>query len=514
MIPPWRAVRIAAAEALRGVLVPDDEVTITELVSSVKNDTEPIVKAYSAGTLLSIGNKMGLLALADNLGLRLWPREISHEFLREYSGEDLGFRPYASESERDPAVAAWKAWVRSHEPLHRNLVENLGVYKFLLAVSAQEQLVQLGLAAAPTVREGLSHANEHVRTHCAEVLGLIEDADAVDVLARTVLDDPKPMPRLQAAIALGRIGEPAAAEALRAASADSDVDVRAASIVALGKIGDPEILVAAEHNAGSPRLAELAHLFGLFGRASYERKQRHVRELGRLGNPLALPWLVLHRADLGDVTGTIGAIAEAGRLELPSPVGPDDPVAAWTTWLHRALLANPGPLRERLDDPKRLLQERGDDADVRRVATLVLSALTSLLDDATTTEHERFRVAELFGVIRHPSAVDPLAQLLVDDPSILVREAAAASMEKIADPAAAPALERGLSDPERYVRAASARALRTCGTPESRVAMTRAYEDNLTDSEILDLLRDAFAAIHDRASGGTGAPAGDEGESE
>ncbi len=492
--------RIEAAQALRHVLILEDQVTITELVSSVKNDTEPIVKAYSAGTLLTIGNKLGLLALVDNLSLRLWPREISHEFLREYSGEDFGFQPYANESVRGPAIARWQEWVRNHEPLHQNLIENLGVYKFLLSWSARDQLVELGLAAAPALRVGLSDPNEHIRTHCAQVLGMIVDPDAVDALVKN-LEDPQPMPRLQAAIALGKIGNPSAAEALRAAAGDRDVDVRAASIVSLGKLGDPEILIAAEHNADSPRLAELAHLFGLFGQASIERKKFHARELGRLGHPLALPWLVLHREDFEDVAETIVAIAGAGRLDLPSPVTPEDPVEAWTTWLHRALLANAKQLRDRLDDPKTVLLEREGDEEARKIATLSLSTLTSLLNVSETTEHERFLIAELFGIIGHPAAVDPLAQLLVSDPSILVREAAAAALGRIGDPQASTALERGLADDERYVRAASARALVSCGTVASRTAMTLAYENNLTDSEIVDLLRLAFAAIHDRASG-------------
>ena len=311
---PWRAVRIEAAQALEPLLEPDDEFTATELVSVIKNDTEPIVKTYAAKALLSVDNMMGVPLLVENLKKRLWPREISVEALRAYSGENFGFEPYACASERIGPADAWDRWFRGHVPLHQNLIEYLGVYKFLFADTAKRRLIEIGRDASVSLIAGLQHDNDHVRTHCAEILGVIEEQDAVAALIQALADE-NPMVRLQSAIALGKIGDTAASDALHQSAGDTDRDVRAASIMALGKLRDADIEKAAALNEEPGDLAELARLFCLFGRAGNDAKLDAADRVLTSGSPLSLPWLIARR-DQPAALESLRGVAKPQRSNL------------------------------------------------------------------------------------------------------------------------------------------------------------------------------------------------------
>lgn len=440
---PWLAVRVEAAEGIARLLRPDDEVTVTELLSSIKNDSEPIVTAYSARALLAAENLMGIPALVANLEKRLWPREISFQALRDHTGEDFGFDPYAPEIERRERIERWKGWYRAYAPLHEDLVEHLSVYKFLLAETAKEMLVDLGRDASAAVIAGLAHENEHVRTHCAEILGIVGEEDAAPELERA-LSDESPIVRMQAATSLGLIGARDAADALVESASDPDRDVRASAILALGRMHDPRAADAAHRSAESPRLEELAWMLSLFTPRSPDEHRAAAARLVELGNPYGTAW---SGAQLGA-----------------------DSMAA---------------VRDRLDLARTLVAEVGGDDVVRWIASAI-PALVAGLTDPESTEHERFRIVELLGLLGDAAATEAVAERLGNDPSILVREGAAKALAKIGDTAAAPALETALTDGERYVRVAAVRALADCGTRASIPTLMRAREANLTDEEMVD----------------------------
>lgn len=491
---PWLAVRIAAAESFETMLAPDDEFTMTELISVIKNDSEPIVTAHAAGALLAAGNLMGVPTLVANLEKKLWPREISFEYLVELTGETFDFEPYANKTVRFQGIERWKEWLRGYTPLHENLVANLGVYKFLFAETAKQNLISIGVDAFDSVLDGLDAENEHIRAHCAEILGLYGDPRAVDAL-ESALTDVNPMVRLESAIALGKIGDAAAIPALREATDDDDRDVRISSIVALGKLCDPELERAAAKNVAFPEIADVARLFALFGPAPIADRGAAAAKLIDDGNPLAYPWIVAMRDTLPEAR----KLAARGRSAGAEPPAIDADDAAWDAWLASTLVAHADAVRTRLSQIKRLVVElEGDDA-VLSWARRMTTAYRALLDSPASTEHERFLVVDLTGRIRDRAAAPAVAERLTVDASIMVREAAARALAVIAEPSIRESLEHALGDDERYVVVASIRALASCGNLDSIDPLMATRDAHLTDSEIVDEISKTVLAIHDRA---------------
>lgn len=492
---PWLAVRIEAAQSLEPLLQPDDEFTATELISVIKNDTEPIVKAYAAKALLTVDNMMGIPLLVGNLERKLWPREVSVEALRDYTGENFGFEPYANATLRKAPADAWDRWYRSHTPLHENMIEYLGVYKFLFAETAKQWLIQIGRDASNAVMRGLGHDNEHVRAHCAEILGVVEEPRAVASLVEALADS-NPMVRLQSAIALGKIGDTSAGTALLRSAGDSDRDVRAASIMALGKLRNDELEAAAALNESPGDLAELARLFALFSSASVDAKVAAARRILANGSPLSLPWLIAHRS----ADGAAAALRslESLQVEAPFPPAADADDGTARRWLADVLVDVMPAVRTRLDAYRTLLIELDGDADVIGWAARSIPAFVAILDAPDSTEHHRFLVTELLGIIGSRQGTQALAKRVVVDPSIMVREAAGHALAKIKDPAAAEALEKALDDRERYVVSAAIRALADCGRPESIGPLMRTRARSLADPDLVDTITATVQAIDAR----------------
>lgn len=73
---------------------------------------------------------------------------------------------------------------------------------------AVRDLIRLGGKAPSPVRELLDHDDKHVRQMAAMALGVLGDDSATGALSWRLRDDPDPVGRSQAAIALGQISEP------------------------------------------------------------------------------------------------------------------------------------------------------------------------------------------------------------------------------------------------------------------------------------------------------------------
>ena len=101
-------------------------------------------------------------------------------------------------------------------------------------------------AARRSILESLADADVDVRAQAARSVGIHRDHEAVPALTR-LLGDPRPLVRREAAIALGRIGSPAALQSLLASLGDPDRfaawSIRRA-IRAIG-VADADLLVEA-----------------------------------------------------------------------------------------------------------------------------------------------------------------------------------------------------------------------------------------------------------------------------
>jgi len=100
---------------------------------------------------------------------------------------------------------------------------------------AVRDLVRRGLKTLAPVRDLLTHDNEHVRQTVAMALGLLRDEAASDLLTDRLCEDPHPVVRSQAAIALGQIGGPGEAVE-KSLTTEEHTDVRHQCAIALDRI--------------------------------------------------------------------------------------------------------------------------------------------------------------------------------------------------------------------------------------------------------------------------------------
>ena len=140
----------------------------------------------------------------------------------------------AANYKKDPAVAAaGREALAEHLDL---LIEELQTRNIRRLRIAREALVAIGPRARDRLIFILREGHVHRRQDAAFVLGMMKDPQAVEPLC-LALHNPDPLLRLIVVEALGKIGDPAAADALRRATGDVDRSVAAAAHKSLKKMG-------------------------------------------------------------------------------------------------------------------------------------------------------------------------------------------------------------------------------------------------------------------------------------
>ncbi|MBI1852575.1 MAG: HEAT repeat domain-containing protein [Planctomycetes bacterium] len=305
--------RIEAELGLAEILDGSKPVEVTELVARFTNDTDPVVKNTAAYALAKLGWRVGVPTLVENLDAKLWPRSDADRRLREISGKDCHFDPFAGETDRRAAVACWQEWRDGYTPMFDDLIRSLGLYKFLMSDYAKKTLIKLGRPAIPHLRRALGDGNAYVRTHSIEILDAIGAAESlVDV--RRCLGDAFAPARAAAAAALGKFRDPEPGVGLaRAATSDPDASVRCAAVAALADIATEAAIAplarALEHDAGVREIAMAARA-GLL----------------RAGRAAGIPEAI------AALTGTDEALRDQARKRLGELLGdavPTDAVGWW-----------------------------------------------------------------------------------------------------------------------------------------------------------------------------------------
>lgn len=186
------------------------------------------------------------------------------------------------------------------------LICDLGSADWTVSTGAQSRLASMGSRPVDALCEALRHRHWAIRWRAAWVLGRIGDVSAVPPLcaalkdkfgymwqpARSIfepedrLENGAPIPaatkeqrallRMEAAEALGRIGDPSAIPVLIGALWDRFETVQERAWLALVQIGDPTI----------------QPLAGVVREAGTEARMLAVRVLGRLRNPDTIPLLI------------------------------------------------------------------------------------------------------------------------------------------------------------------------------------------------------------------------------
>jgi HEAT repeat protein len=336
--------------------------------------------------------------------------------IADLASEDPGVRLSAA---RDLAsLAVWEA----AEPLVSVLADPDEDVRDQ-AVSALEQI---GEGAVDAVLEGLKSEVPGIRAGCADVLGRMTWSEDVRIGSGllSVVDDPHPKVRFMAVEALGSMGDPLAADALRKALADPDPSVRVLAASALTRLGD---------GSGLPLLLKAST------DADPEIRGISVGGLARIATPPALQAL---RDLTSDEDPTIRRFAFTSLLSIGTPEtvrsgleGLKDPSRNVRTEVAHTLgvFQPPGvadALLETLQSDESVMvrvtagNALGSIGD-QRAEPILLERLGPEYRDI-----ERAGAADALGWLASQAAIKPLTELLEDEDA-RVRRAARLSLRLI-----------------------------------------------------------------------------------
>ncbi len=369
-----------------------------------------------------------------------------------------------------------------------------------------------GALAAPLAAQGLSEA-----TDLAQLLQL-EDQRQFDLSAlQRAARHPDSLVRAQAALAIGRIGDPAGTPLLLRLLDDPDTTTRADAAFALGMLGD---------TSAAPELARRVDAFPPLAGAPDQLEM--VTALAKIGGPVAARSLddILQRhpptGSLDQVTARalleawrLGRLAPAARLAefLTSGSGVWRQDAAFSAArLHLAAAAN-GFLDAVADpDPQtRSYAARGLVASVADSARVPRAAFESRLEILVSDSDPKVRVTAMraLATYRDSGAAGPVLARVVDaDPNAVVQAMATlgalggtravqalgdqftggasfavrrAALLGLAQAAPARAVSAGRAwgaDADWRLRAAYAEALATAATDSARAALASLAADS------------------------------------
>ena len=310
------------------------------------------------------------------------------------------------------------------------LTRVLGAPDELVQRTVAQALLRIGDAAVDPLTEALCHGGVGMRINAARALGRIGDGRSIKPLVGRLGDKSRSV-RAAVAEALVRLGRPAVVPLIRALRQE-DVVVRAEAARALGKTGDPR--------AGGP-LAD-----------ALDDRDPRLRALAA--------------QSLREVGWEPGDDAEEAKLHIAER-------NAQALLGMRGLAA--GPLAE-------ALRAGGNDRSFRSfVADTLVSiggpAVVAVVQVLRAGDPEaRERAAWVLGKIGDRRGVGALVRAL-GDRAARVRETAARALGEIGDRRAVKPLASALSEKDRFVRMAAARSLAELDDPDRCARMVALVGD-------------------------------------
>jgi len=234
----------------------------------------------------------------------------ANALLRRYTGLELPFRYNGAYAARDEDADAWAERLRATRAERRRahpfdasnahfqercaeIVGWLGKMSVNNRLIAQKVVLRLGHAALPQLRASLESDNAVAQRQAALMMGRIGEPEAAPALreALSLRDDDA---RAETIAALRAIGDRGALAGVRERLTDGDAEVRAAAAAFLGALGEPEqdrerVRAALEaERAPGTRTALLCALLDLGDRTAAEPLLRVFREGEQIERGLAL----------------------------------------------------------------------------------------------------------------------------------------------------------------------------------------------------------------------------------
>ncbi|MGQ9854271.1 MAG: HEAT repeat domain-containing protein [Candidatus Oleimicrobiaceae bacterium] len=340
------------------------------------------------------------------------------------------------------------------ENLGRILLRMLALKEEPVVALAVSGLVQMGERSIEMVIESLSSPSALVRSNAARVLGQMRSPLAVEPLVDALSDEEAGV-RCAAARALADIGHPRAIEPLVGALGDTDEQVHEAAsqaLVRFGSVATPALIRALEYERNKTPLRTI------------------ILTLGKIGDPVALPYLVKHLAS------SYFAVRGAAITAL-KPYG-----AAFVPYLQEMLAVNESDITE--------LMTNAADAGNPSVQVRAINALGSLEDHRAVPLLKKLVVGDnqevaeaaqealvkigcaawgrcgalmLLGEVGDRTLVPVVEKALKDD-STNVRLEAVRALGKFANEDIIALLgQTALTDPDPYIRTEALRVIRWSG---------------------------------------------------
>ena len=234
---------------LRRLRPPEMDALSASIVEYLK-----VLRGSEQERLLRLAAELGLLERYSGMlrSGRRWQRARGAEYLGFLGGSSAA-KPLAGllsdEDETVRAVAARALARIGTQEAARALAETLKDPSELTRLRVAENLERVGAGAVGPLVETLSSEDPRSRILAARVLGNLRAPDAGPALEEILHGDREVDLRSQAALALGKIGDPDYVPALLDAARDDDWPVRAQAANALRMIGDTSSI---------PTLKELA----------------------------------------------------------------------------------------------------------------------------------------------------------------------------------------------------------------------------------------------------------------
>jgi HEAT repeat protein len=286
---------------------------------------------------------------------------------------------------------------------------------------------------------------------------------------------------------------------------DDDPRVRSAAANALGELGDksvvPQLMDAVDFSAGAGSDRET--------RSINEANRQIAKALGQLGDPRAVP-ILLKMLNSKDSFVKLDAVQALGLLRSPAAV--DALMAIATDDNQEPFIAKKAIIAlGQIGDPKavpaleRMLFKERSGISFYPQASFALfqigepaaTPLIALLegrdkdlekwaaDNKIIPEALFAKTAQVLGDIADPRSEKPLIGLLHyngGDYKLIVRSAAAESLGRMRDKAAAPVIAALLGEEEANIRDAYGRALVMIGDPTSLAALLKAAQTGSWDA--------------------------------
>src|SRR6266705_6631623 len=346
--------------------------------------------------------------------------------------------------------------------------------------------------------------DEALVTELARVLAAA-DARAFDAaLFREALQHPHPLVRREAALAAGRIDDPAAVDALLESLADSNPGVRAAAAFALGLLKEPRavqpllalVRAVPVTSQGPPQTEAVTALAKIGG----EEGARALRELLGLGTTAGVP------TSLVQSTALLEAWRLGTRAPLPALIGyAEDPDAAarWHALYSLARLRVTRAvtvLLNALRDPQptvRAVAARGVSRALTDSAKLDPRGVVSRIRPLLTDRDPGVRINALRALATfRDSAVAGQAAPLAVDADVNVAVQAETTLGALGGARAAEALQAGLTSAGFALRRQAVIALAQADSARGVAAATLLARD--ADWRWRGVAAEAFGAARDR----------------